>query len=336
MTLVDLALRLAARGLPVFPCGRSKKPVIRKVDGGRGFHDATTDPATVRRLFSHRNAALVGVPTGEASGFDVLDLDYRHGAAAWEEANLQRLPETRVHETQSGGRHLLFIHAPGVRNSAGEIAPGVDVRGEGGYVIMPPSSGYSVIADAEAAHWPDWLLPIVLPKPAPARVIEVPNVTTPVSGTRLEAIKIAALKRVHDAVDGQKHFTLRNAALLLGGIADQAGYSDGESVRWLLDALPSSAKDRRGAEATAVWGLIEGRKRPVVIPEKPIEQASDPRRRETAASACRMLRQAFPAEHVLHALHEENRRRSEPLPEDVVNGLTVWAARKISQGAHAR
>src|SRR5438128_2284271 len=102
--LIADALQLAAAGLPVFPRAGNKMPAIPKKEGGHGFHDASTDPVIVRRLFSRSNATLIGVPTGERSGFDVLDLDYRHGAAAWEQPNLYRLPETRIHQTQSGGR----------------------------------------------------------------------------------------------------------------------------------------------------------------------------------------------------------------------------------------
>src|ERR1700722_6016858 len=90
--IVDAALELAASGLPVFPCGANKKPVL-----GHGFQDATTDPAIIRKMFTRATAKLIGVPTGAASGFDVLDLDYNHGAGPWEAENLHRLPETRAH-----------------------------------------------------------------------------------------------------------------------------------------------------------------------------------------------------------------------------------------------
>ena len=63
---VEVALELAASGLPVFPCGPNQRPVIRN-----GHLGATTDPAIIRAIFKPRNATLIGVPTGEASGFDV-------------------------------------------------------------------------------------------------------------------------------------------------------------------------------------------------------------------------------------------------------------------------
>jgi len=334
--LIAEALALAATGLPVFPCARSKKPAIAKAQGGRGFHDAVTDPATVRGLFSHPGAALVGVPTGARSGFDVLDLDYRNGAGSWEQANLYRLPETRTHETKSGGRHLLFLHAPGVRNSAGKnaLAPGVDVRGEGGYIIMPPSAGYTVIADAEPVHWPDWLLPLVLPPPRPtASPSPAAANRTPASSERVERFIRAALDRVRRAGEGQKHFVLRNTGLLLGGIQDQAGFSTTEAVRWLLDALPSTVRDRRAAAITAAWGLENGRNQPITLEER---NPSDPRRKETAGVAFRLLRMGVASGELLAALREHNRRRLNPLPEPVLADTAIWAARRLKDAPHAR
>jgi hypothetical protein len=263
--LIAAAANLAAQGFPVFPCAQSKKPCIGKKAGGRGFLDASLEIPEIERMFSHPAARLIGVPTGRRSGLDVLDLDYRHGAKAFEDANLHRLPETRIHQTQSGGRHLLFLHVPGVRNSASSLAPGVDVRGEGGYIIAPPSPGYSIVSDAEPTHWPDWLLELVLAQPsaAPARGQSEPRQA--VSSARLERIIAAALAKVRAAADGQKHFTLRNQAILLGGIQHHAGFSDSEAVRWLMDALPGSAKDRAAAEATAAWGIGNGKARPITI-----------------------------------------------------------------------
>lgn len=111
--LIEAAL---AVGLPVFPCAADKRPCIPKAEGGNGYLDATGAAAKIERMFAHQGARLIAVPTGERSGLDVLDFDYRHGAEEFEEANKHRLPETRIHQTQSGGRHYIFRHAPGVRN----------------------------------------------------------------------------------------------------------------------------------------------------------------------------------------------------------------------------
>ena len=75
----------------------------------------------------------------------------------WWASHRDRLPVTRVHRTRSGGLHLVFQHAPDIRCSAGRIAPGIDVRGNGGYVIWWPATGLPVLSNAPFAPWPDWL-----------------------------------------------------------------------------------------------------------------------------------------------------------------------------------
>lgn len=338
--LINTALQLADTGLPVFPCAANKQPALPKMEGGRGFHDASTDFAEVRSMFSHRSAVLIGVPTGELSSFDVLDLDYRHGAGTWEQANAHRIPETRIHGSRSGGRHLLFHHAPGVRNSIGNkngkggIAPGVDVRGEGGYIVWWPAHGVPMISDAEIAHWPDWLLSLALPRQQLQRSQHSEPPREPASQAAIEQKIRQALDGVRSAADGQKHFRLRNAALLLGGIADQAQFNNAEAIRWLLNALPTSIKDRKNAERTAAWGLENGRARPLDIRETE-KRAPDPRRRELARSSFRLLRAGLASTDLLTRLHTQNRQFPDPLPSEVVNATVLWVAQQM-KARHAQ
>src|SRR5262249_11713673 len=104
---------------------------------------------------------LVGVPTGEANGFDVLDIDLE--GRSWWDAHRAELPATQTHVTRSGGAHLLFKHAEGLRCSAGRIATGVDVRADGGFVIWWPRQGLRSIP---GELWPGWLLELAR-KPEP-------------------------------------------------------------------------------------------------------------------------------------------------------------------------
>lgn len=161
-SLIDTALALAMTGVPVFPCTSDKSPAIPRSAGGRGFLDASTDPTEIERMFRFPGAALIGVPTGEITGEDVLDIDFRNGGGEWYDANKHRLPATLIRHTGSGGLHLRFRHHSGVRSSGQRIAPGIDTRGDGGYAIAWWLHGCGTTGDT-ALDWPAWLLPLVLP-----------------------------------------------------------------------------------------------------------------------------------------------------------------------------
>lgn len=141
---LDAALAYAKRGWNVFPLGEgSKMPKIPKSAGGRGLHDATTDPTMIREWWRRWPRANIGIRTGAVSGIIVLDIDARHGGfdtLACLEILHDRLPVTLTVRTPSGGEHRYFAH-PGdvLPNSAGKLGPGLDVRGDGGYVVAPPS-----------------------------------------------------------------------------------------------------------------------------------------------------------------------------------------------------
>jgi hypothetical protein len=128
--------------LPIFPCKLNKSPLTPN-----GFYNAI-----VGADYSHW--PRVGVATGVVSGIDVIDID--PDGMVWLEANRHRLPLTREHRTPRGV-HLLLNHHPGQRNSGNRIAKGVDVRGDGGYIIFWPREGYP-INDLPLAEWPEWLL----------------------------------------------------------------------------------------------------------------------------------------------------------------------------------
>jgi putative DNA primase/helicase len=136
--LLEAALSYAAIGIPVFPCRLNKKPYTQ-----HGFLDATCDEQQIRAWWKKWQEASIGVPSGTASGFIVIDVDPRHGGnepLIELEKEYGALPPTLEAKTGGGGRHLFFVYRDlNVRNSAGVLGPGIDVRGEGGYVILPPS-----------------------------------------------------------------------------------------------------------------------------------------------------------------------------------------------------
>ena len=133
------ALAYARRGVPVFPCEPgAKRPLTRN-----GHWDATTDSRVIERWWKRWPSANVGVPTGKKSGVVVLDVDVDDGPESL--ARLERagapVPKTARTRTGGGGSHLFFRYPRerDIRNSAGLLGLGLDVRGEGGYVVVPPS-----------------------------------------------------------------------------------------------------------------------------------------------------------------------------------------------------
>ena len=159
--MLNHALAYAARGWRVHPLrARDKTPATK-----HGCKDATTDEAQIRRWWQMWPEANIGLATGY--GWWVLDIDPE--GMHWLEAN--DLPVTIEATTGRGGRHLLYRLPDGVvvRNSAGIVAPGVDVRGIGGYIVAAPSihpSGTRYtwldcdgdVPDGEPADAPAWLV----------------------------------------------------------------------------------------------------------------------------------------------------------------------------------
>jgi hypothetical protein len=114
---------------------------------------------------------LVGVATGPASQICVLDIDKKHPeAGAWYAQHRGRLLPTRVHRTRSGGLHLIYGNEDGLRCSAGKIARGIDVRGDGGYIVWWPAVGLPVLSDVPIAPWPEWLAELAQQPPPPPPV----------------------------------------------------------------------------------------------------------------------------------------------------------------------
>jgi hypothetical protein len=138
--MLKAALAYARRGVPVFPCEPgAKRPLTRD-----GHWDATKDPHAIVRWWKRWPSANVAVPTGEKSSVVVLDVDVDDGGPE-SLARLERVgdpvPKTARARTGGGGLHHFFRYPRGreIRNSAGLLGAGLDVRGEGGYVVVPPS-----------------------------------------------------------------------------------------------------------------------------------------------------------------------------------------------------
>jgi len=171
------ALKWAAKGVPVFPCVEGDKIPATE----NGFHDATTDVDQINAWWttnpnynvaaSPHSAGCVVLDTDAPEAIDTLEMI--HGA----------LPATVIVRTPRGGFHYWFKGYG--KNSSGRLAQKVDTRGEGGYVLLPPSTitsyegeeakyngnSYEVISKAEIAPMPPTMLALIQPK-AGAKGIE--------------------------------------------------------------------------------------------------------------------------------------------------------------------
>jgi hypothetical protein len=115
-----------------------------------GFKDATQDQDRIAAWWKRWPDANVGIPTGAASGLLVVDCDPRNGGPADRSELIERcgpIPDTAEAITGGGGRHLFFRYGRGAVPKT--LAPGIDLKGDGGYVVAPPSahaSGNAYIA----------------------------------------------------------------------------------------------------------------------------------------------------------------------------------------------
>ncbi|HXM55109.1 MAG TPA: bifunctional DNA primase/polymerase, partial [Candidatus Dormibacteraeota bacterium] len=282
------ALRYAERGWAVFPiwwpllaggCGcrrpgcanAGKHPIGRLVPNG--LMAASTDDDTIRAWWARCPRANVGIRTGAVSGLVVLDLDGEAGVAS-----LRGLVRAHGHlaaawvRTGSGGWHGYMAH-PGddrLGNSQGVLGAGLDVRGDGGYVVAPPSLHKSRGRYRWATPWPaelppmaPWLVSLLRPKPVPHGRTDGRQPERHGLDPYLAAALDGEAREVASAPSGQRNGRLNRAAWRLGRLLN------GEPVEHLvtevlLIAARTAGLDDREALATIRSGLAAGTRNPVV------------------------------------------------------------------------
>lgn len=284
MRMVEAALAYAARGWAVFPCHSPAGPPAAcsccrndcaspskhpRVAGGLTV--ATTDRSTIEQWWRRWPSANPAVRTGARSGIIVLDVDPGHGGDATLVALLDRhgpLPPGAVVRTGSGGRHIYFAHPGGlIRNDAGRrLGPGLDIRGDGGYVIAPPSRhatghGYRWDSpDRRLPALPDWTLVRLREPhhpPAPTR-----SAGTTISSSWARAALERELANVASAHEGTRNTTLNKAAFSLGQIIADGGLDTNQVEGLLLDRAGRAGLGEREARATINSGLTAGARTP--------------------------------------------------------------------------
>jgi hypothetical protein len=266
----ESAHQAAQRDMDVFPISRGKLPAIRSPHRddppgtpscrgecgriGHGVHDATTDPKRLDELFDAAPYATgYGIACGRGNEPLLgVDLDRKNGVdgvaslAGLAEQHGFEVPETAVISTPSGGLHLWFTGPAGapVRNSAGKLGPGIDVRGYGGYLVGPgswtPKGIYRFAEQRSAAELPDALLSLMLPPPpARPRPVYLP-------GPRRGAALVGLVKFVLEAPEGQ----LNNRLYWSACRAYETGVDADAISRALVAAAVSLGHPEHAAERT--------------------------------------------------------------------------------------
>jgi putative DNA primase/helicase len=293
------ALKVSAGGWPVFPCDPgSKRPLT-----SRGFKDASRDPHAIRSSWKRHPNAMIGVPTGRAIGAFVVDIDAGvetstgeivdacHVLAALQRELGSNLPPTWTATTPRGGMHLYFAAPPSgcPRNRTGLIRH-VDVRGEGGYVIVPPSrredgQAYTWATDRDAAPLaaaPPALLHLLSRRSLGHAAHE--NRSTPhhrqggaASPKGARPYALAALerevRRTASAVRGTRNQVLNQAAFSLGQLVAVGEIAESE----VIEALEAAADrcclieddGRKAVQRTIRSGLSAGIQNPRPLSTRP-------------------------------------------------------------------
>lgn len=283
MRLRSVALTLARRW-PIFPVlPNGKRPATRS-----GVDSATQDLDRISAWWERGPTCNVGIRTG--SGLVVIDLDLTDSASGFAEidayaSTVGAAPgwiETYTVATPRGGAHLYFETSQELGNRVAML-PGVDVRGEAGYVVSPysringsrylPESHYretvSIASDGfehleelapEISPAPDWLVDLIArPKPAADRRA-VPEVEIREGSSYLEAVLLAERHRLMLAKPGQRNHALNVAAYRLGKhvAAERLSYEEAES--WLIatagQELTEDLADRGPLSEQEILGTV--------------------------------------------------------------------------------
>jgi bifunctional DNA primase/polymerase-like protein len=239
------ALKLARKGIAVFPCGPDKRPLTPN-----GFKDATCDPDVVHEWWTQFPDALIGVPTGIK--FVVIDVDLQHSdAQKWHADNRNRVPLTRTHRTQSGGLHWLFAPTEKIKCSTSRLGPHVDTRGHGGYIVWWPACGLEVLHGGVLAPVPEWMIETLNPKPA---AIPIPRIHDAPSTASIRGV-LEALGR---AKEGERNHLLHWAACRMGEAVAAGTITESQALGLLISVGGSVGLLNREIMCTARSGIRKG------------------------------------------------------------------------------
>ena len=255
MTTLEAALDYARQGwrvIPILP--GSKRPALT-----RWTEQATTDATAIKEWWDGHDDYGVGIATGPASKFWVLDVDDFDSFRDLEQ-RYEMLPDTRTSITGSGGFHFLFrwpADGRDIRNDAGRrLGPGLDVRGDGGQIVAPPSvhpNGTVYQWDAglgdDIAEAPEWLLELVCAEPATETIERTAVAATDRPGDRWaasttwgELLERDGWQLHHVDRDGEHHWT-RPGKELRDGTSATTGYKGSDVLKVFTSSMRAAGLD---------------------------------------------------------------------------------------------
>jgi putative DNA primase/helicase len=269
-SILTAALSYAKRGWYVFPCRpEDKRPLTE-----HGFKDATLDPTQIREWWARHPEALIGVDCGR-SGLVVIDCDVKNGTDGpgnWSQivaAAKADITGALRSKTQSGGEHFIF-QAPAettISSSAGKLAPGIDVRARGGYIIMPPGKGARGVYRALGTwdHLPDYLPSSLVPHlldgkepPAPPERKKSPVENSNPGSVYGQAVLSRECDAVTRTLEGQRNNRLNQAAFSLGQLVGGKELDRQAVENALREAAIRAGLDKGETERTLQSGLEAG------------------------------------------------------------------------------
>ncbi|HQA44935.1 MAG TPA: DUF3987 domain-containing protein [Phycisphaerae bacterium] len=281
------ALAYAERGWPAVPlhtvkggrCSCGKPDCVSPGKHPRtahGLKDASGKPEVITGWWKQWPDANVGIVTGAAAGIVVIDIDPRHGGHDSWAALVEQYGDAPTLEalTGGGGRHLIFSHPGGTIRNRANVRPGIDVRGDGGYIVAAPSlhaSGKRYVWPEDWREWdpaplPGWLHELLLARPEPGHA---GGPTTGRNGDDLARLLWNAgqyVARAAGAAEGSRNNAAFNLAGHLAAFTTDTGLRLTETQ--IVDLLrpwnyrnapPLSEHELRAVVASA---LINGQPRP--------------------------------------------------------------------------
>jgi hypothetical protein len=254
--LLEQALHYAQNaGWLIHPCKPDKTPYLKAWQ-----EKATTDPEQIKSWWSKWPEALIGCATGQMSGIWVLDADLPDGPDELEQMNL---PSTLKQQTGSGGLQVFFSwNGHNIRNSARKLGKCLDVRGNGGYVVLPPSlhpSGnrYKWLVKAKPCPAPEWLSQkAAKPEKTEQRTISGPNSPYGLSALSQEIIRLSG------QAEGSRNETLNQCAYSLGQLVAGGELDENHVVNALMSTALTIGLNEAEADKTIKSGLESGKEHP--------------------------------------------------------------------------